>query len=102
MKKAMSDDRSKHTILPLSKFCLMQITRQRVRQELKMTKEDAELDQEGTEAADKIEKKIEHLFVKQNEKNLTLVVHLIFTHILLLVFCQDNTSGLLNTEGGLR
>ena len=75
MKKAMSDDRSKHTILPLSKFCLMQITRQRVRQELKMSKEDAELDQEGTEAADKIEKKIEHLFVKQNEKNLTLVVH---------------------------
>ena len=42
---------------------------------MKMTKEDAELDQEGTEAADKIEKKIEHLFVKQNEKNLTLVVH---------------------------
>jgi len=75
MKKAMSEDRSKHTILPLSKFCLMQITRQRVRQELKMTKEDAELDQEGTEAADKIEQKIEHLFVKQNEKNLTLVVH---------------------------
>ena len=57
MKKAMSDDRSKHTILPLSKFCLMQITR-RVRQELKMTKEDAELDQEGTEAADKIEKRL--------------------------------------------
>ena len=75
MKRAMSEDRSKHTILPLSKFCLMQITRQRVRQELKMTKEDAELDQEGTEAADKIEQKIEHLFVKQNEKNLTLVVH---------------------------
>ena len=75
MKKAMVEDRSKHTILPLSKFCLMQITRQRVRQELKMTKEDAELDQDGTEAADKIEKKIEHLFVKQNEKQLTLVVH---------------------------
>ena len=75
MKKAMEDDRSKHTILPLSKFCLMQITRQRVRQELKMSKEDAELDQDGTEAADKIEKKIEHLFVKQNEKQLTLVVH---------------------------
>ena len=75
MKRAMSEDRSKHTILPLSKFCLMQITRQRVRQELKMSKEDAELDQDGTEAADKIEQKIEHLFVKQNEKNLTLVVH---------------------------
>ncbi len=75
MKKAMEDDRSKHTILPLSKFCLMQITRQRVRQELKMSKEETELDQEGTEAADMIEKKIEYLFVKQNEKQLTLVVH---------------------------
>ncbi len=31
MKEAMLDDRAKHNILPLSKFCLMQITRQRVR-----------------------------------------------------------------------
>ncbi len=31
MREAMSKDRAKHTILPLSKFCLMQITRQRVR-----------------------------------------------------------------------
>ena len=31
MKEAMSSDRAKHTILPLSKFGLMQITRQRVR-----------------------------------------------------------------------
>lgn len=31
MKEAMQDDRAKHSILPLSKFCLMQITRQRVR-----------------------------------------------------------------------
>jgi ribonuclease G len=34
MKEAMASDRTKHNILPLSKFCLMQITRQRVRQEL--------------------------------------------------------------------
>ena len=34
MKEAMSEDRAKHNILPLSKFCLMQITRQRVRPEL--------------------------------------------------------------------
>lgn len=33
MKEAMSADRAKHTILPLSKFGLMQITRQRVRPE---------------------------------------------------------------------
>jgi len=34
MKKAMSKDRAKHNILPLSRFGLMQITRQRVRPEL--------------------------------------------------------------------
>jgi ribonuclease G len=34
MKEAMSIDRTKHNILPLSKFGLMQITRQRVRPEL--------------------------------------------------------------------
>ncbi|MCC8089785.1 MAG: Rne/Rng family ribonuclease [Rikenellaceae bacterium] len=33
MKEAMSTDRAKHTILPLTKFGLMQITRQRVRPE---------------------------------------------------------------------
>ncbi|MFI3262750.1 MAG: Rne/Rng family ribonuclease, partial [Rikenellaceae bacterium] len=33
MREAMSTDRAKHTILPLSKFGLMQITRQRVRSE---------------------------------------------------------------------
>ena len=34
MKEAMADDRAKHNILPVSKFGLMQITRQRVRPEL--------------------------------------------------------------------
>lgn len=34
MKELMSDDRAKHNILPLSKFGLMQITRQRVRPEM--------------------------------------------------------------------
>ncbi len=34
MKEAMSIDRTKHNILPLSKFGLMQITRQRVRPEM--------------------------------------------------------------------
>jgi ribonuclease G len=75
MKKAMKEDRSKHTILPLSRFCLMQITRQRVRQELKISKDEAELDQAGTEAADTIEKTLEYLFVKQNQKQIILVVH---------------------------
>ena len=34
MREAMSDDRARHNILPISKFGLMQITRQRVRPEL--------------------------------------------------------------------
>jgi len=34
MKELMSEDRAKHNILPLSKFGLMQITRQRVRPEM--------------------------------------------------------------------
>lgn len=36
MKDFMLKDRAQHTILPLSKFGLMQITRQRVRPELKI------------------------------------------------------------------
>jgi ribonuclease G len=36
MKDAMASDRTKHNILPLSKFGLMQITRQRVRPELSL------------------------------------------------------------------
>ena len=37
MRSAMELDRAKHTILPLSKFGLMQITRQRVRPEMTVT-----------------------------------------------------------------
>ncbi|HHM21245.1 MAG TPA: Rne/Rng family ribonuclease [Bacteroidetes bacterium] len=36
MRKAMKKDRAQHTVLPLSKFGLMQITRQRVRPEVKI------------------------------------------------------------------
>ena len=37
MRKAMENDRAKHSILPLSKFGLMQITRQRVRPEMNIS-----------------------------------------------------------------
>jgi len=36
MKELMANDRTKHNILPLTKFGLMQITRQRVRPEMKI------------------------------------------------------------------
>ena len=37
MQEFMADDRAKHNILPLSKFGVMQITRQRVRPEMELT-----------------------------------------------------------------
>jgi ribonuclease G len=40
MKEMMNDDRAKHNILPLSKFGLMQITRQRVRPEMTISTDE--------------------------------------------------------------
>lgn len=40
MKELMGNDRAKHNILPLSKFCLMQITRQRVRPVMDLSTEE--------------------------------------------------------------
>jgi ribonuclease G len=40
MKEIMSNDRTKHNILPLSKFGLMQITRQRVRPEMNIVTDE--------------------------------------------------------------
>ena len=82
IKEEMSDDRSKHTILPLSKFGLLQITRQRVRPELNIiTKEQCPTcGGTGTISAtimiaDQIENTVKHFFTQQNEKKLTLSVH---------------------------
>ncbi|MFY0688143.1 MAG: Rne/Rng family ribonuclease [Cyclobacteriaceae bacterium] len=82
MKDMMADDRSKHTILPLSKFGLMQITRQRVRPEMNITTREQCPTCEGTGkiaasilVADQIENTIHYFFTKQNEKKLTVAVH---------------------------
>ncbi|MEM6395232.1 MAG: Rne/Rng family ribonuclease [Bacteroidota bacterium] len=40
MRKFMKKDRAQHTVLPLTKFGLMQITRQRVRPEVKITTDE--------------------------------------------------------------
>ncbi len=82
MKECMEIDRAKHTILPLSKFGLMQITRQRVRPE--MTVDTTELCPvcHGTgkaEAAilviDKIEDTLEYQVCEKKNKNIILKVH---------------------------
>ncbi|GJM59600.1 MULTISPECIES: Rne/Rng family ribonuclease [Persicobacter] len=82
MKEEMKDDRSKFTILPLTKFGLMQITRQRVRPELNIqTKEVCPTcNGSGTitasiVVADQIEENIDYILTKQNEKHLTVALH---------------------------
>lgn len=82
MKVEMEGDRSKFTILPLSKFGLMQITRQRVRPEMNVATQEVCPTCNGTGTisasilvADQIESTLEHLLTRQNEKDITLVLH---------------------------
>jgi ribonuclease G len=77
-----NNDRAKHTVLPLSKFGLMQITRERVRPQMNITTKEVCPTCNGTGSitasiliTDQIEHAIEHLFVKQNEKELVLALH---------------------------
>jgi ribonuclease G len=82
MKEMMSEDRAKHTILPLSRFGLMQVTRQRVRPEVNIaTLEDCPAcggtGKIGASivVADLIEQNLEYLIQKNNEKGIVLTVH---------------------------
>jgi ribonuclease G len=82
MKEEMIDDKAKSTVLPLSKFGLMQITRERVRPQMNIVTREVCPTCNGTGkitasilVSDLIEKNIEHLLVKQNEKNLVLALH---------------------------
>ena len=82
MKEVMEADRTKHNILPLSKFCLMQITRQRVRQEENI--ETAEICPacNGTGKvvptllfADEISNKVIYILKDLNKSHLTVKLH---------------------------
>ena len=82
MKEEMMDDKAKSTVLPLSKFGLMQITRERVRPQMNIVTREVCPTCNGTGKitasiliSDLIEKNIEHLLVKQNEKDLVLAIH---------------------------
>ena len=82
MKDEMKDERSKYVILPLSKFGLMQITRQRVRPEVNIITQENCPSCNGTGkitasilVSDLIETSLEFLLVKQNEKTVNLIVH---------------------------
>lgn len=82
MCKNMQSDRARHNILPLSKFGLMQITRQRVRPAMDVTVEETcpTCHGKGTIApsilfTDTLEHKIDYLTNKIGVKKFTLYVH---------------------------
>lgn len=82
IKTLMSTDTAKHAVLPPTKFGLIQITRQRVRPEMKIQvlekcpvcKGTGEIRQSAL-FIDEIEKNLKYLIQDQNEKKLTLMVH---------------------------
>ena len=82
MKEAMASDRTKHNILPLSKFGLMQITRQRVRPELNIITKEVCPTCHGTGSVlpsilltDTILDRLRFVVKEHQIKNLTLKVH---------------------------
>lgn len=82
MKEVMANDRARHNILPLSKFGLMQITRQRVRPALDITTSETcpscfgkgEV-QASILFTDKIEEKIEYLTEHLKVRKFTMYIH---------------------------
>ena len=82
MTEEMKRDKARHTILPLSKFGLMQITRQRVRPAMEVDVQEKCPMCDGTGhikqslvVVDEIEASLRHLATAQQEHRLTLVTH---------------------------
>lgn len=82
MVKLMEGDRARHNILPLSKFGLMQITRQRVRPAMQITTEETCPSCMGTGKmkssvllTDQIEEKLRELVQKQQVSYVNVHVH---------------------------
>ena len=79
LKNEMARDRARHTILPMSKFGLIQLTRQRVRPEVNITTDEVCPSCNGTGKiqpaillSDEVEKNIETLLVKANHRKLRI------------------------------
>ncbi|MDC9723650.1 MAG: ribonuclease E/G [Urechidicola sp.] len=80
LRKEMSFDRTKHKILPPSKFGLVQITRQRVRPEMVIKTREPNPNKNGEVEApivlvDKIEHDLDKLISFKNNKKVVLNVH---------------------------
>jgi ribonuclease G len=79
MKEVMANDRTKHNILPLTKFGLMQITRQRVRPEMNIVTDEKCPSCQGTG-----ETKPTILFTDELERGLSFIVDKIKTRKIIL------------------
>ncbi|GAB4419502.1 MAG: ribonuclease E/G [Bacteroidia bacterium] len=82
LRKAMKDDRAKHSILPMSKFGLVQITRQRVRPQIDIQTSEQCPSCNGTGKiqasiliADDISNNIEFLVRQNKERKITIAVN---------------------------
>ncbi len=82
MNAVMSADRTKHNILPLSKFCLMQITRQRVRPEESIETAENCPTCKGTGEivpsvlfVDELDNKVAYILKDLNRKKLLIKLH---------------------------
>ncbi len=82
MTEEMKKDKARHTILPLSKFGLMQITRQRVRPAIEVDVQEKCPFCDGTGTiksslvvVDEIESNLRYLESSQNERKLTILTH---------------------------
>ena len=82
LRELLRQDKAKHSIIPPSKFGVVEITRQRVRPVTNIETSEKCPTCAGTGKiqasimfADEIESKLKHLIQDKNEKKLTLVVH---------------------------
>ena len=82
MCEEMKRDKARHTVLPLSKFGLMQITRQRVRPVIEVDVQEKCPLCDGTGhikqslvVVDEMESSLTYLLTSSNEKRLTIVMH---------------------------
>jgi ribonuclease G len=82
LKELMNEDRAKHTILPPSKFGLVQVTRQRVRPEMNIVTVEKCPSCGGSGEIrasivllDEIESNLNFILNEQNEKGISLTVH---------------------------
>jgi ribonuclease G len=82
LRKAMENDKARHTILPMSKFGLVQMTRERVRPQLEISTTEICPSCNGSgriensvQLLDRLENNVIYLWENMNHKQLTLRAH---------------------------